>query len=63
MEFGKVAIDCFCILYFSLESKIQQLKVPSNCEHVLLIALITIHLMAVVIHKLFFNDNLLKKIL
>ena len=29
----------------------------------LLIALITIHLIAVVIHKLFFNDNLLKKIL
>ena len=29
----------------------------------LLIALIIIHLMAVIIHKLFFNDNLLKKIL
>jgi len=29
----------------------------------LLIALIAIHLMAVAIHKLFFNDNLLKKIL
>tara|TARA_B110000008_G_scaffold3078_1_gene2927 strand:+ start:135 stop:662 length:528 start_codon:yes stop_codon:yes gene_type:complete len=29
----------------------------------LMIALITIHVMAVIIHKLFFNDNLLKKIL
>mgnify|MGYP001146689411 CR=1 FL=1 len=32
-------------------------------SYYLLIALIAIHLMAVVIHKLFFNDNLLKKIL
>ena len=29
----------------------------------LMIALIIIHIMAVIIHKLFFNDNLLKKIL
>jgi len=29
----------------------------------LMITLIVIHLMAVVTHKLFFNDNLLKKIL
>ena len=29
----------------------------------LIIILITIHIMAVIIHKFFFNDNLLKKIL
>ena len=29
----------------------------------LLIILITIHLMAVIVHKLFFNENLLKRIL
>ncbi len=29
----------------------------------LLIALITIHILAVIVHKLFFNDNLIKKIL
>ena len=45
---------------FELGELFYDIHVYSNY---LLIALITIHLMAVVIHKLFFNDNLLKKIL
>ena len=45
---------------FELGELFYDIHVYSNY---LLIALIAIHLMAVVIHKLFFNDNLLKKIL
>lgn len=45
---------------FELGELFYDIHVYSNY---LLIALIVIHLMAVVIHKLFFNDNLLKKIL
>ena len=57
------------IIFFS------EIKIQENFEltelfydvHVfsnyLIIALIIIHIMAVIIHKLFFNDNLLKKIL
>ena len=45
---------------FELGELFYDIHVYSNY---LLIALITIHVMAVVIHKLFFNDNLLKKIL
>ena len=45
---------------FELGELIYDIHVYSNY---LLITLIAIHLMAVVIHKLFFNDNLLKKIL
>ena len=45
---------------FELGELFYDIHVYSNY---LLIALIGIHLMAVVIHKLFFNDNLLKKIL
>ena len=45
---------------FELGELFYDIHVYSNY---LLIALITIHVMAVAIHKLFFNDNLLKKIL
>ena len=45
---------------FELGELFYDIHVYSNY---LLIALIVIHLMAVVVHKLFFNDNLLKKIL
>ena len=45
---------------FELAELFYDIHVYSNY---LLIALIAIHLIAVVIHKLFFNDNLLKKIL
>ena len=45
---------------FELGELFYDIQVYSNY---LLIALIIIHLMAVIIHKLFFNDNLLKKIL
>ena len=45
---------------FELGELFYDIHVYSNY---LLIALIVIHLMAVIIHKLFFNDNLLKKIL
>ena len=45
---------------FELGELFYDIHVYSNYS---LIALIAIHLMAVVIHKLFFNDNLLKKIL
>jgi len=45
---------------FELGELFYDIHVYSNY---LLIALIAIHLMAVVIHKLFFKDNLLKKIL
>ena len=45
---------------FELGELFYDIHVYSNY---LLIALIAIHLMAVAIHKLFFNDNLLKKIL
>ena len=45
---------------FELGELFYDIHVYSNY---LLIALIGIHLIAVVIHKLFFNDNLLKKIL
>ena len=45
---------------FELGELFYDIHVYSNY---LLIALIAIHLIAVVIHKLFFNDNLLKKIL
>ena len=45
---------------FELGELFYHIQVYSNY---LLIALIIIHLMAVIIHKLFFNDNLLKKIL
>ena len=44
---------------FELGELFYDIQVYSNY---LLIALIIIHLMAVIIHKLFFNDNLLKKI-
>ena len=45
---------------FELGELFYDIHVYSNY---LLIALIVIHLMAVVVHKLFFNDNLLKKLL
>ena len=45
---------------FELGELFYDIHVYSNYS---LIALIAIHLMAVAIHKLFFNDNLLKKIL
>ncbi len=45
---------------FELGELFYDIHVYSNY---LLIALIAIHLMAVIIHKLFFNENLLKKIL
>ena len=53
----------------------QKIKIQDNFElgelfydiHIIsnyiLIVLITIHILAVIVHKLFFNDNLLKKIL
>ena len=45
---------------FELAELFYNIHVFSNY---LIIALITVHIMAVVIHKFFFNDNLLKKIL
>ena len=45
---------------FELTELFYDIHVFSNY---LMIALIIIHIMAVIIHKLFFNDNLLKKIL
>ena len=45
---------------FELSELFYDVHVFSNY---LIIALIIIHIMAVIIHKLFFNDNLLKKIL
>ena len=45
---------------FELAELFYNIHVFSNY---LIIALITVHIMAVVIHKYFFNDNLLKKIL
>tara|TARA_B100001093_G_scaffold127709_1_gene120135 strand:+ start:3058 stop:3585 length:528 start_codon:yes stop_codon:yes gene_type:complete len=45
---------------FELSEIFYDIHVFSNY---LIIALITLHIMAVIIHKFFFNDNLLKKIL
>ena len=45
---------------FELADLFYQIHVISN--H-LLIVLIAVHILAVIIHKLFFNDNILKKIL
>ena len=45
---------------FELSEIFYDIHVFSNY---LIIALITLHIMAVIIHKIFFNDNLLKKIL
>ena len=45
---------------FELAELFYEIHVFSNY---ILIALITIHILAVVVHKIFFNDNLLKKML
>ena len=45
---------------FELAELFYEIHVFSNY---ILIALITIHILAVIAHKFFFNDNLLKKIL
>ena len=45
---------------FELSEIFYDIHVFSNY---LIIALITLHIMAVIVHKFFFNDNLLKKIL
>ena len=45
---------------FELAELFYDIHIYSNY---LIIGLITLHIMAVVIHKFFFNDNLLKKIL
>ena len=45
---------------FELSEIFYDIHVFSNY---LIIALITLHIMAVIIHKFLFNDNLLKKIL
>ena len=45
---------------FELAELFYEIHIFSNY---LIIILITIHIVAVIIHKFFFNDNLLKKIL